>query len=147
MRAELSLPRIVITGVGVVSPAGIGKEAFWDNLLTGRSGIGYLRSFPNLDLPSKLAAEVVDFDPAKYLRQKKLLKVMSRDVQLGVCSANMAMEDARLATGSVEPERLGVEFGAGRISITPTEFVEAAAACVEAGETFQFERFNEETMS
>ncbi len=147
MTARLTVPRVVITGVGVVSPAGIGKEQFWDNLLRGHSGIDFLRAFPNLDLPSKLAAEITDFDPIKYLRHKKLLKVMSRDIQLGVSSANLAVEDARLGEGWVDPDRLGVEFGAGRISITPAEFVEAAAVCADDNEPFDFERWGEDSMS
>src|SRR5262245_33142918 len=89
--------RVVVTGVGVVSPVGIGKDAFWQNLLAGHSGIGFLRAFANERLPCRLAAEVADFNPLNYLRQRKLLKVMSRDIQLGVGAAALAMSDARLA--------------------------------------------------
>ena len=145
MMAAYTAPRIVITGVGVVSPVGIGKTAFWENLSAGKSGIDFLRAFPNMDLPSKLAAEVKDFDPLKYIRQKKMLKVMSRDIQLGVASANLAMDDCGLERGDVDPERLGVEFGAGRISITPSELVEAAALCAEEN-IFEFTRWGEDSM-
>src|SRR5262245_32847265 len=77
--ASSDTPRVVVTGVGVVSPIGIGNETFWGNLIEGRTGIAPLRAFPNLNLPSKLAAEVADFAPQKYLRDRKMLKVMSRD--------------------------------------------------------------------
>src|SRR5262245_41829360 len=97
-------PRVVITGVGGVSPVGFGKNALWRNLLAGRSGIGFLRAFANEQLPCRLAAEVADFNPLHYLRQRKLLKVMSRDIQLGVGAASLAMTDARLARGDLDPE-------------------------------------------
>jgi 3-oxoacyl-[acyl-carrier-protein] synthase II len=138
-------PRVVITGVGVVSPVGIGKDAFWGNLLAGRSGIGFLRAFANERLPCRLAAEVADFNPLNYLRQRKLLKVMSRDIQLGVGAAALAMGDARLARGDLDPERLGVVYGAGRMSSMPQELVDAAALCAP-DDRFNFELFGEECM-
>ncbi len=87
--------RTVITGVGVVSPIGIGRDAFWSGLMSGHSGLDFLKSFSSHDLPSCLAAEITDFDPVKYLRDRKFLKVMSRDVQLGVSSANLAIASNR----------------------------------------------------
>ena len=118
--------RVVLTGVGVVSPIGIGKEAFWDSLTSGRSGIDVVTSVPHESLPSTLAAEVRDFNPRDFVYQKKFLKVMSRDIQLGVSAASMAVQDAGLQAGDIDPERLGVEFGAGHISFTPQELTDAA---------------------
>ena len=118
--------RVVVTGLGVVSPIGIGQQAFWSSLQSGRSGIGRLSTAAADSLPSKLAAEVSDFNPLDYVYQKKFLKVMSRDIQLGVSAASMAMADAGLKPGDIEPTRLGVEFGAGHISFTPDELLEAA---------------------
>ncbi len=132
MMAEKHAPRVVITGVGVISPVGIGKQNFWHNLIAGRSGIGTLRSVPNDCLPSKLAAEIHDFNPLDFIYQKKFLKVMSRDVQLGVSAASIAMKDAGLRAGDVDPERLGVEFGSGHISFIPGELAEAARDYQEA---------------
>jgi 3-oxoacyl-[acyl-carrier-protein] synthase II len=123
---------VVITGVGVISPIGTGKVPFWGKLIAGQSGIGYLRALPARDLPCKLAAEITDFDPLQHVYHKKFLKVMSRDIQLGVCAASMAMKDADLAAGDVDPDRLGVEFGAGHISFTPGELAEAAQEFVAA---------------
>ena len=81
---------MVISGVGVISPIGIGKDAFWNNLVQGVTGIGPLRSVSSGSLPTKLAAEIHDFNPLKYLYEKKFIKVMSRDIQLGVCAASLA---------------------------------------------------------
>lgn len=137
---------MVITGVGVVSAVGIGREAFWNSLVEGRSGIGPLKSIPSEHLPCKLAAEIEGFEAATFLRNRKLRKVMSRDIELGVGAAALAASDARLALGDIEPQRLGVVFGAGRISPTPQQLLRAAEACVEA-ETFDFERFGEAAMA
>ena len=126
MTACSSLPRVVVTGVGVVSPIGIGTQSFWERLVAGTSGIDTLSAFSAGGLPSKLAAEVRDFDPLEHIYHRKFLKVMSRDIQLGVAGASMAMKDSGLSRGSVDPERLGVEFGAGHISTTPEELADAA---------------------
>jgi 3-oxoacyl-[acyl-carrier-protein] synthase II len=141
-----NLPRVVITGIGVVSPVGIGRDAFWKSLLAGRSGIGFLRRVPPAGLPCKLAAEIEGFDPHPFVRQRKLLKVMSRDIQLGVSAASLALTDARLAPGNIDPDRLGVVFGAGQIPSAPHELADAAAGCLRDGE-FDFSRFGEECLS
>lgn len=139
-------PRVVITGVGVISPIGTGKVRFWDQLIAGRSGIGYLRALPAEDLPCKLAAEITDFDPRQHLYHRKFLKVMSRDIQLGVCAASMAMKDAGLKRGEVDPDRLGVEFGAGHISFRPEELAEAATEYVDHSQGDRATRWGEDSM-
>ncbi|HEX6985511.1 MAG TPA: beta-ketoacyl-[acyl-carrier-protein] synthase family protein, partial [Planctomycetaceae bacterium] len=138
--------RVVITGVGVVSPIGIGKSAFWQSLTTGRAGIGRLSSIPSDGLPCKLAAEIRDFDPLRYLPEKKHLKVMSRDIQLGVAAAALAMADADLERDDVDPDRLGVVYGAGRISTTPQELAEAVRVCSADGAGFETARWGEDAM-
>lgn len=138
--------RVVVTGIGVVSPIGIGKAAFWDHLLAGKSGIDFLRSYPNENLPSKLAAEITDFDPLAHVYQKKFLKVMSRDIQLGVCAASMAVKDCGLRPGDVDPLRMGVEFGAGHISFTPEELAEAAADFANPANREGYPRWGDDQM-
>lgn len=140
------MPRVVITGVGVVSPVGIGKDAFWQSLLAGRSGIGFLKAFSSEHLPCRLAAEIENFNPAPYVHRKKLLKVMSRDIQLGVSAAALAMGDARLKRGDYDPDRLGVVYGAGQIPSRPQELAGAAAFCTR-GDSFDFDLFGEECMN
>lgn len=146
MSGSQKIRRVVITGVGVVSPVGIGVSAFWNSLAVGRTGIGRLLSIPSEHLPCKLAAEIRDFDPLRYLPEKKYLKVMSRDIQLGVASAALAMTDADLERNEVDPDRLGVVFGAGRMSTTPQELAEAVRVCSEGGAEFQPTRWGEDAM-
>ncbi|MFQ5733914.1 MAG: beta-ketoacyl-[acyl-carrier-protein] synthase family protein [Planctomycetaceae bacterium] len=145
MKANNSV-RVVITGIGVVSPIGIGIDSFWSNLLAGQTGIGQLRAFAHENLPSKLAAEVRNFDPEEYVRRKKFIKVMSRDIQLGVSASCLAMDDAGLQPGQVTPERLGVTFGGGRISTTPDEVAEAVRNCSDGDSDFQATRWGEDSM-
>ncbi len=146
MTAEHQHPRVVITGVGVVSPVGLGHEAFWSNLVAGRSGIGPLAGFPSHGLPSRLAAEVRDFCPERLIYNRKFIKVMSRDIQLGVAAASMAMKDAGLKRGSIDPERLGVDFGSGHIATTPQELEDAARSFAGDVEANRLARFAEEGM-
>ncbi|WP_437185459.1 beta-ketoacyl-[acyl-carrier-protein] synthase family protein [Planctomicrobium sp. SH668] len=148
MLAENNTPGVVITGVGVISPVGIGKDAFWMNLAAGKSGIAPLKSFASQNLPSKLAAEIHDFNPLDYIYQKKYLKVMSRDIQLGVSAASMAMRDAGLTRGSIAPERMGVEFGAGHIAFSPEELSSAARQFTDGttSEGEEYSRWGEESL-
>jgi 3-oxoacyl-[acyl-carrier-protein] synthase II len=138
--------RVVITGVGVVSPIGIGKDDFWKNLKSGISGIGFLESIPSENLPSRFAAEISNFDPTPFLRDRKFLKVMSRDIQLGVSASTLAVRDAGLNLGDVDPERFGVSFGAGRMTCSPEEVVNAVRSCSEADNEFQYTRWGEDSM-
>lgn len=135
--------RVVITGVGTVTPIGIGNEAFWESLLRGRSGIGWLQSLPAAVFPSKMAAEVRDFDPEKLIYCRKALKVMARDTQFGTAAASLAMKDSDLKVGGIDPDRLGVSFGCGRSSTRPEEVLEAAAASEPGSEEYQFTRWDD----
>ena len=90
----MSMPprEIVITGVGVVSPLGIGREAFWSALMSGTSGVGEITAFDGSSLPVRLAAEVRNFDPQAYVKPRKSLKVMARDTQLGMTAAGLGVK-------------------------------------------------------
>ena len=125
--------RVVVTGVGVVSPIGIGNDSFWDSLLHNRTGIDFLQSMPSDGLPSAFGAEVRDFNPVNFLRDKKFVKVMCRDIQLGVASSNLAVTDANVSSGWIDPDRLGVVYGAGRMTCHPSELAAAVNACRTEG--------------
>ncbi|QDU50697.1 beta-ketoacyl-[acyl-carrier-protein] synthase family protein [Gimesia panareensis] len=137
--------RVVISGIGVVSPIGIGIDSFWRNICSGVSGIDRLQSIPIENLPSKLAAEVKDFNPDEHLYNKKFIKVMSRDIQLGVSAASDAVKNAGIKRGTVDPERFGVSFGAGHIPTTPDELVEAVNHCA-ADDSFEVTRWGEDVL-
>src|SRR6266851_3286854 len=102
-------PRVVLTGLGIVSPIGIGREAFAASLRAGRGGVRTLSNFDASGLPVQIGAEVEGFEARDYLDKKdrKQLKMMVRTIQLAVAGARLAMRDAGLEPGCFDPERLG----------------------------------------
>jgi len=123
--------RVVITGLGVVAPNGIGKSAFWSACVNGRSGVGPIRSFDASAHPVKIAAEVPAFDAAPFLSNghRKNLKVMSRAMQFAVGAAGLAIQDSGLVMAKEDAERLGVVMGTG---IVPMDLAELAPILREA---------------
>ncbi len=103
-------PRIVITGIGAITPVGNTPVESWENLLAGNSGIGRITQFDPSDLPTQIAGEIKGFDPRAYMNHKDARR-MSRASQLGVAVAKQAVEDAGLAGGFRDPERVGVVMG------------------------------------
>ncbi|MCM8769567.1 MAG: beta-ketoacyl-[acyl-carrier-protein] synthase family protein, partial [Candidatus Omnitrophica bacterium] len=102
--------RVVITGLGVVAPNGIGKETFWQALLAGQSGIRTISSFDASALPTRIAGEVVDFTPEKFMDSKKARR-LSRCSQLAIASARMAFQDAGLQVEKLKADSVAVIFG------------------------------------
>jgi len=125
---------VVITGVGVVSPIGIGREAYWDSLRAGRSGVGLLPVAAGNDLPVKFGAEIKNFDPKQFVKPRKSLKVMCREIRMGYSAAVMAMQDAGLSKGEVDPDRFGVVFGSEMFYCDLNEIADAYRKCVVDGE-------------
>jgi 3-oxoacyl-[acyl-carrier-protein] synthase II len=103
-------PRVVITGLGAIAPNGIGKDAFWDGLLQGRSGIRRITHFDASPFPCQIAGEVDDFQPASYIHRQEV-KRLSRVSQFSVAAAQMALDDSRLRVTSEGAHRIGVCFG------------------------------------
>ena len=102
--------RVVITGMGVVAPNGIGIENFWDSLVHGRSGVRKITHFDASSYPSQIAGIVPDFDPTDYL-DPKLAKRLSRFAQFAFAASQMAVEDSRIDFTQEDPYRLGVFIG------------------------------------
>lgn len=104
--------RVVITGMGVVTPIGIGLNEFWQGLIEGRNGVDLITRFDTSEFDTKFAAEVKDFDPLKYL-DRKSVKRTDRYSQFAIASSIMAIEDSGLNLEMVNRERFGVVFGSG----------------------------------
>jgi len=104
--------KIVVTGMGVVSPVGIGLKPFWENLLAGKSGISHVTHFDASVLPTKIAGEINDFDPSLYV-EKKEVRRMDRVTHFAIASAKMAFEDSGLDLAVENPDRIGVYVGTG----------------------------------
>lgn len=131
--------RVVITGLGAVTPFGYGFEPLWRGLMSGESRLGPTRAFDASSFPSTLAGEVSDFNVKDHVPKayRKAVKVMARDIELAVGAAKAAVEDAGLITPGVDPdadptypsERTGCSIGAGLIA---TEINELTTAFVTA---------------
>jgi 3-oxoacyl-[acyl-carrier-protein] synthase II len=104
--------RVVITGVGVVSPLGIGNSQNWANVTAGKSGISNITRFDTTDFPVRIAGEVKDFDPEQFI-DKKEVKKMDLFIQYSLAAAHFAMEDSGLVIDESNAERVGVLVGAG----------------------------------
>lgn len=105
-------PRVVVTGMGMISPLGHSVEESWESLINGRSGIGTITQFDTTGLPVHIAGEVKDFVPKKYMDFKEARR-MSRNSQLAVAATRMAIADAGLPEPLPHGERAGVVIGTG----------------------------------
>lgn len=108
--------RVVVTGLGIVSPLGNDVKTYWDGLISGKCGIDVIKSFPIDDLPSKVAGEVKDFNPAEYGIEPSFARKQDRFTLFAVAAAAQAMQQSGLNSaeeGNISPERLGVYFGSG----------------------------------
>lgn len=104
--------RVVVTGVGVVSPLGTGNRKNWDALVAGKSGIGLITRFDAAEMPVKIAGEVKDFVAEEFI-DKKEIKKMDLFIQYSLAAAQFAMEDSGLVIDEANAERVGVLVGAG----------------------------------
>lgn len=104
--------RIVVTGIGVISPIGIGKDKFFQSLKEGKCGIDYITRFDTTNFDAKIAGEVRDFDPCEYI-DKKECRRMDRFTQYAVAASKLAVSDAGLDINSVDKDMFGVCIGAG----------------------------------
>jgi 3-oxoacyl-[acyl-carrier-protein] synthase II len=104
--------RVVVTGIGMISPLGIGNEPTWRGILEGKSGVGRITKFDTADFACKIAGEVRGFDPEQWI-EKKEVKKSDTFIHYAVAAAQMAVDDAGLDTSTCDNERMGVIIGSG----------------------------------
>ena len=129
--SESNRPNVVVTGVGVFSPIGIGRETFEQGVLEGTSGIGVIDLPDVVKIPGCVGGEISEFTLSaarkEYLKpQRKSIKVMCRDIQLGVASAIHALEDSGIDGDSIDRTRLGIDYGADQMFSHPESLFRAA---------------------
>jgi 3-oxoacyl-[acyl-carrier-protein] synthase II len=137
--------------MGLISPLGTTQERAWDALAAGRSGVGPLRCLPTENLPIQCGGEVQDFsgeisdfgrlEKEQVRTIRKGLKVMCREIQMGVAVAQLAMQDAGLRPGGYDVDRTGVVYGSDYIMTAPEEFTEGVRSCLTPDEQFDFPRW------
>ncbi len=124
--------RVMITGLGAVTPVGLNVDTFWESLLEGKCGIGEIKSFNAEGLKVQLAAELKGFDPVNFGMEKSAARKLDPFVQYALAAAREAMAQSGLVSGeNVAAERLGVYIGSGIGGIQT--FNEAAITCKERG--------------
>ena len=107
-----NIPRVVVTGLGLVTPLGVSIDENWNALMEGKSGIGPITRFDSSRLPTKICGEVKDFDSEKYISKKEARK-MDTFIQYVIAATAMAFEDSELNTENKESEKWGAIIGVG----------------------------------
>lgn len=108
----MSKKRVVITGLGVISPLGNTVEEFWDNIVAGKSGAGPITYFDTTHFDTKFACQVKNFDPLNYM-DRKMVQRVDPFTQFALAASDMAMKDAGLDITKIDPYRAGVVYGSG----------------------------------
>ncbi len=108
----MSKRKVVVTGLGIVSPVGIGVAQAWDNLLHGVSGVGPITKFDASALPTRIAAEVKGFNAADWMPQKETRR-SDTFIHYGLAATRLALDDAGFAIDDSNAERVGVNVGSG----------------------------------
>jgi 3-oxoacyl-[acyl-carrier-protein] synthase II len=109
----MSERRVVVTGMGVVSPVGNDLQTFWESLVNGRSGIGRFEAFDSTAFDCKIAGEVKSFEPAGYFKNPKTAKRTDRFTQFAMAGTKMALEDSGIDLETIDRTRFGVMIGSG----------------------------------
>ena len=104
--------RVVVTGLGMLSPLGLNSEDTWRKLLAGESGIGEITHFDCSNYSTRFAGQINDFDPQEYI-EKKETKKMDRFIQLGIAAGKQALVDSGLTISQDNAHRVGVAIGSG----------------------------------
>ena len=118
--------RIVVTGMGMITPMGIGQDEFWEGVITGRSTAQLVPGLSSQEYPTAIACQVDDerFEPGDFVKSRKNLKLMGRTVKFAVSAAGMAVQDASLDLTGVDPTRCGVALGVGGVGLHDAEYLE-----------------------
>jgi 3-oxoacyl-[acyl-carrier-protein] synthase II len=144
--------RVVITGIGVISPVGIGAKAFWDNLLAGKVGVRRISNWDPSGFPSQVGGEVPAYKIGDYVPKsyRKATKVMARDIELAVVAADDAFKDAGLKskayteTPDIPTARFGCNIGAGLINVDLNELTAALNTARGDGNKLDLKRWGSE---
>ncbi len=143
--------KVLITGLGAITALGEGAGALWQAALLGRSGIDFIpvrKEFSNGagEAWKPIGAVIRDFDPEKFIVQKKAIKVMARDIQLAVAAASLAMDDAGVKNLTTDRERFGVIVGSGVLNHELDELAASVKNSLGTDGKLDLKKFGEEGM-
>lgn len=127
-----------------MTPCGMGWQSYWDAVIAGNSQINYFSSFHLNGFPARLAGQVPAFDPYAFIKQRKLLKVMSREIQLAVAASQLALQDAVLTPDMFDRFRFGVSLGVGLINTDLDDLAPGIRKGLDENGEFQMKKFGQE---
>lgn len=136
--------RVVVTGMGIVSPLGLTLEDNFDALINGKSGIGKINSFNCRQFPVKIAGEIEGFKPELYVKKKKTLKLMNRTIQFSVAATDMAIKDSGIEDVNIDPAKVGIALGVEGTQYTLDDISSVFEASADENNGFDFQKFGSE---
>lgn len=136
--------RVVVTGMGLVSPLGLTLNDNFKSLVNGLSGISGIISFNCRAFPVKIAGEIKKFNPEQYVVKKKSLKLMNRTIKLAVAATDMAIKDAGIETENMDPAKIGISLGIEGSQYTIDELSSAFEASTDENKGFDFHKYGTE---
>lgn len=139
--------RAVITGIGLVTPLGIGAESTWRGLIEGRSAVGPIRNFDASSLRTQVGAEIFDFEPKQFAADRRSLRMMTRNDQLALAGATLAVRDAELTLSDSECDRAGLFVGSNKEISNPMHLLEATLVARNSDGTVDMGRLGEQAAS
>ena len=128
--------RVVVSGMGMVTPAGIGLEPNWQNVVEGKS-----MALPVNDLPVSVAAQIRDFRPEEYIKDRRILRFLPPEDGYGIASAKMALEDAGFKAGEVDLGEGGVYLGSSKEITWPDWIFSALPESTDEDESVYTRKF------
>lgn len=137
----MSRRRVVITGMGAVSACGEGIEPLWEAVKFGRTAIKPIQNFEH---PFLRTAELPEFNPKPYVKKRKSLKIMSRDIQFSMAAASLALQDTGITSEQIDHDQFGVSLGTGIINYELNEISEGIMRGVDDQGNFSMPRFGRE---
>ena len=149
--------RVVITGVGLISPLGHSANDLWQSLSSDKSGVDVIEAIPTEHFPTDIGGECSQFTGSaddfgeldKQLKRqiKRALKLMCRDIKLGVAAAQLAISDAGMVEGNYDPIRTGTVFGSDYIVTAPEDYASGMANCLDENQKFDFDQWPEKGLT
>ena len=138
--------RVVITGMGIITPVGIGVEKNWQALIEGKSGISHITSFNASAFPTSIAAQIKDFKTEEYIKDRKILRMLYKGDDYGLVAAKMAIDDAGLDSNDDDMAKGGIYIGSGKEIYTSERLFEAVHASTNKNGYVDYHKFGVEAM-
>lgn len=136
--------RVVVTGIGLITPLGLTIEENLQALCNGVSGVKPISSFDCEYFPVKIAGEIKHFDPAQYVKKKKSLKLMNKTIQYAIGASDLAMKDSGLETDLLDPSRIGISLGVEGTQYTINDLSSAFEASSDENKQFDLRKCGSE---